>query len=82
MGIELKKQAIDLGLVTSNATPMLAFYRDLLGLKVLREMPMPGGKGVMHQLAIGDSVLKLVCCLPCRPARRRAASTVPAATAT
>jgi catechol 2,3-dioxygenase-like lactoylglutathione lyase family enzyme len=67
MGIELKKQAIDLGLVTSNATPMLAFYRDLLGLKVLREMPMPGGKGVMHQLAIGDSLLKLVV-LPAVPA--------------
>jgi catechol 2,3-dioxygenase-like lactoylglutathione lyase family enzyme len=49
MGIELKKQAIDLGLITTSAAPMLAFYRDLLGLKVVREMPMPGGNGVMHQ---------------------------------
>jgi catechol 2,3-dioxygenase-like lactoylglutathione lyase family enzyme len=60
MGIELKKQAIDLGLVTTHGEPMLAFYRDLLGLKPLREMPMPGGKGVMHQLACGDSLVKLV----------------------
>ncbi len=67
MGIELKKQAIDLGLVTTNGEPMLAFYRDLLGLKLLREMPMPGGKGVMHQLACGDSLVKLVV-LPAVPA--------------
>jgi catechol 2,3-dioxygenase-like lactoylglutathione lyase family enzyme len=67
MGIVLKKQAIDLGLITTRAEPMLAFYRDLLGLKVLREMPMPGGSGVMHQLAVGDSLLKLVV-LPTVPA--------------
>jgi catechol 2,3-dioxygenase-like lactoylglutathione lyase family enzyme len=59
MGIELKKAAIDLGIVTTNGAAMLAFYRDTLGLKYLREMPMPGG-GVMHQLGCGDSVIKLV----------------------
>ena len=59
MGIELKKAAIDLGIVTTNGAAMLAFYRDTLGLTYLREMPMPGG-GVMHQLGCGDSVIKLV----------------------
>lgn len=59
MALEIKKNAIDLGIVTTNGEPMLAFYRDVLGLKYLREMPMPGG-GVMHQLACGDSVIKLV----------------------
>jgi len=59
MGVELKKTAIDLGIVTTNGAAMLAFYRDTLGLKYLREMPMPGG-GLMHQLACGDSVIKLV----------------------
>jgi catechol 2,3-dioxygenase-like lactoylglutathione lyase family enzyme len=57
--IELKKSAIDLGIVTTNGPAMLAFYRDTLGLKYLREMPMPGG-GLMHQLACGDTVIKLV----------------------
>ena len=59
MGVELKKAAIDLGIVTTNGPAMLAFYRDTLGLKYLREMAMPGG-GLMHQLACGDSVIKLV----------------------
>lgn len=68
MGIELKKPSIDLGIVTTQGAPMLAFYRDLLGLPLLREMPMPGGTGVMHQLACGDSVIKLVV-LPATPAQ-------------
>jgi catechol 2,3-dioxygenase-like lactoylglutathione lyase family enzyme len=60
MGIQLTKQSIDLGIVTSNGPAMLAFYRDVLGLKYLREMAMPGG-GLMHQLACGETVIKLVC---------------------
>ena len=60
MGVQLKKQAIDLGIVTTNGPAMLAFYRDVVGLSYLREMPMPGGAGVMHQLMCGDSMVKLV----------------------
>ena len=60
MGVQLTKQAIDLGIVTTNGPAMLGFYRDVLGFKYLREMPMPGGAGVMHQLQCGDSVIKLV----------------------
>lgn len=60
MGVQLAKQAIDLGIVTTNGPAMLAFYRDILGFKYLREMPMPGGSGVMHQMQCGDSVIKLV----------------------
>lgn len=67
MAIQLTKQAIDLGVVTTQGEAMLGFYRDLLGLPLLREMPMPGGKGLMHQLACGDSVLKVVV-LPALPA--------------
>ncbi|HEX3141901.1 MAG TPA: VOC family protein [Rhizobacter sp.] len=59
MGVQLIKQAIDLGIVTTNGPAMLAFYRDVLGFKYLREMPMPGG-GVMHQMMCGDSMIKLV----------------------
>jgi len=60
MGVQLTKQAIDLGIVTANGPAMLAFYRDVLGFKYLREMPMPGGSGLMHQMLCGDSMIKLV----------------------
>ena len=67
MGMTLTKQAIDLGIVTTNGAAMLAFYRDLLGLTLQGEMPMPGGVGVMHRLLCGDSLIKLVV-LPAVPA--------------
>lgn len=68
MGVQLTKQSIDLGIVTTNGDAMLAFYRDVLGFKYLREMPMPGGKGVMHQMLCGESMIKLVV-LPETPAK-------------
>jgi len=58
MGIALTKQSIDLGINTTNGPAMLAFYRDVLGLKFVGEMAMPGG-GVMHRLLCGDSLIKL-----------------------
>ena len=60
MSVQLSKQSIDLGIVTTNGAAMLAFYRDVLGFKYLREMAMPGGSGVMHQMLCGDSMIKLV----------------------
>ena len=60
MGIKLGKQSIDLGIVTTNGEAMLTFYRDVLGFKYLRDMPMPGGSGTMHQLMCGDSMIKIV----------------------
>ena len=59
MGIALGKTSIDLGIVTTNGDAMLAFYRDVIGLKVQGQMPMPGG-GTMHRLLCGDSLIKLV----------------------
>jgi len=58
MGIALTKNSIDLGINTNNGPAMLAFYRDLLGLKYMGEMGMPGG-GVMHRMMCGDSMIKL-----------------------
>jgi predicted enzyme related to lactoylglutathione lyase len=59
MTLKITKQAIDLGILTRKAGPMLAFYRDLLGLPVEGTMPMPGG-GTMHRLKAGDSVIKII----------------------
>ena len=60
MSLNISKPSIDLGIVTTNGEAMLAFYRDLLGLKLQGQMPMPGGKGTMHRLLCGDSLIKLV----------------------
>ena len=59
MGMQLTKQSIDLGIVTTNGPAMLGFYRDTLGLAVVREMPMPGGNGVKNHMPCGQSVVKL-----------------------
>ena len=67
MALQLKKSAIDLGIVTSNGPAMLAFYRDVIGLTHQGDMPMPSGVGTMHRLLCGDSLIKLVV-LPSLPA--------------
>ena len=60
MGIQLTKSAIDLGIVVTDSDAALAFYRDLLGLEHVTDIPMPGGGGTMHRLSCGDTVVKLV----------------------
>jgi len=61
MTVKLAKSSIDLGIVISDSDKSLAFYRDLLGLGHEGDIPMPaGGKGVMHRLNCGDTLIKLV----------------------
>jgi catechol 2,3-dioxygenase-like lactoylglutathione lyase family enzyme len=59
MGVALTKDSIDLGIVVSDPDRALAFYRDLLGLELVGEMPMPGGAR-MYRMQCGTTVLKLV----------------------
>ena len=63
MPVELTKQSIDLGLITTNGEAMVAFYRDVLGLEQEAVMPMPGG-GQMTRIKIGTTILKIVVNLP------------------
>src|SRR3954470_8578642 len=58
MQVQLTKDSIDLGIVTTNGEAMLAFYRDVLGFADDGENPMPGG--TMHRLRCGTSSIKLV----------------------
>ncbi len=58
MGIELTKDSIDLGIVTTNPEAMVGFYRDVLGFDDVGESPMPGG--TMHRLRCGTSDIKIV----------------------
>ena len=59
MTLQIAKDAIDLGIITRDAGPMLKFYRDTLGLALEGEMDMPGG-GKMTRLKCGNTVVKLV----------------------
>lgn len=59
MSLAITKSAIDLGIVTRNPKPMVAFYRDVLGLTYTEETPMPGG-GSMHRLMCGETMVKIV----------------------
>lgn len=58
MGVNLTKDSIDLGIVTTNAAAMTGFYRDVLGFDDDGETPMPGG--TMQRLRCGTSAVKIV----------------------
>jgi catechol 2,3-dioxygenase-like lactoylglutathione lyase family enzyme len=58
MGFELRKTALDVGIVTTNLDRMLTFYRDVLGFDAQEPIVFPNF-GTVHRLAIGDSVLRL-----------------------
>ena len=58
MSVQLLVPGVEVGVVTTNLEPMLAFYRDVLGLELQGELPFPGG--TMQRLAVGQSVVKLV----------------------
>lgn len=61
MGVQVKKDAIDLGIVTTNGPAMLAFYRDVLGFRHEGDMEMAAvGIKVMHRLWFGSSLIKIV----------------------
>lgn len=61
MGVQVAKDAIDLGIVTTNGSAMLAFYRDVLGFVHEGDITMEHvGIKVMHRLWFGKSLIKLV----------------------
>ena len=59
MAISLAKEALDVGIITSNGEKMLAFYRDVLGLAQEPSIPFPG-LGTIHRLVCGNSILRIV----------------------
>ncbi|MEZ0139808.1 MAG: VOC family protein [Candidatus Reddybacter sp.] len=59
MPIAITKDSIDLGLITKDASALVSFYRDTLGLELEGEMQMPGG-GQMTRLKCGTTTLKIV----------------------
>jgi catechol 2,3-dioxygenase-like lactoylglutathione lyase family enzyme len=61
MGVKVAKDAIDLGIVTTNGDAMLTFYRDVLGFRHEGDIKMEHvGIQVMHRLWFGNSLIKIV----------------------
>jgi glyoxylase I family protein len=61
MGVELRKDSIDLGIVVKDSATALAFYRDVLGFEHVTDTPMHGTlAGTMHRLLCGTTLIKLV----------------------
>lgn len=59
MSIDIKKSAIDIGIVTTNIEAMMTFYQTDLGLELEGAVPMPGG-GTMNRFKVGDTIVKLI----------------------
>ena len=69
MTAKLSKQALDLGVVTSNIERSLAFYQGPLGFAKDSEFAFPG-VGILHRLRVGESFFKLLA--PEKPPAARA----------
>ena len=72
MGVNVVKDAIDLGIVTTNGDAMLTFYRDVLGFRHEGDIHMEHvGIKTMHRLWFGNSLIKIV--VPVKDPNRPAA---------
>ena len=58
-GARMAKGALDVGLVTANAQPLLDFYSGVVGFDVLEPLELPG-IGTIHKLGCGESILRVM----------------------
>jgi catechol 2,3-dioxygenase-like lactoylglutathione lyase family enzyme len=58
MGVQLKKNSIDLGIVAKDQDAMAAFYGEVLGFEERELMKFPGMR--IRPFACGDTVIKIV----------------------
>ena len=59
MGAKMAKPALDVGLVTANAQPLLDFYVGIAGFEILEPLVLPN-IGTIHKLACGESILRVM----------------------
>jgi len=59
MGTRMAKPALDVGLVTANAAPLLDFYCEVAGFDRLDPLEIPN-IGTIHRLACGESILRVM----------------------
>jgi predicted enzyme related to lactoylglutathione lyase len=55
----MAKPALDVGLVTANAAPLLDFYRNVVGFEPQDPIELPN-IGTIHRLACGQSILRVM----------------------
>ena len=67
MSVDVKKAAIDIGIVAKNIDAMMTFYGETFGLEFEAAIPMPGG-GTMNRFKVGYSVIKVIELDPAAPA--------------
>lgn len=67
MGARMAKPALDVGLVTDDAAPLVRFYREVAGFEELAPLEIPN-VGTIHKLACGQSVLRIM--VPVDPPQR------------
>ncbi|MFN3231187.1 MAG: VOC family protein [Alphaproteobacteria bacterium] len=67
MPLSLTKDSIDLGIITTDADAMLAFYQGVLGFELHSKAERPGS--TMYRLACGTSLIKIVQLDDAPPAR-------------
>jgi glyoxylase I family protein len=66
MTIDVKKNAIDIGIIAKDIEAMMGFYGEVLGLEFEAAIEMPGG-GTMNRFKVGDSVIKVIELDPAAP---------------
>jgi len=59
MPVKLSKTALDVGLISTNGSRMVAFYRDVLGLSQDPDVTIPN-YGTIHKFNCGNSILRVM----------------------
>ena len=59
MGTKMAKPALDVGLVTADADPLLSFYRGVFDFTPQDPVQIPN-VGTIHRLACGESILRVM----------------------
>ena len=59
MAVKLSKAALDVGIISANASNMVAFYRDVLGLAQDADVTIPH-YGTIHKFNCGNSILRIM----------------------
>lgn len=67
MGTRMAKPALDVGLITADAAPLVDFYREVVGFEQQDPLTIPN-IGTIHKLACGESILRIM--VPTKPPER------------
>jgi catechol 2,3-dioxygenase-like lactoylglutathione lyase family enzyme len=59
MSSKMSKPALDVGLVTADAEPLIGFYAGVTGGSVLEPLELPN-IGKIHKLQCGESILRIM----------------------